>query len=152
MSDVTVTTTGLDEIVTKFRHAPEIVQRESTITVVRLAKAGADKAKATVGKKTRNLANSLTPTAGRAAGGGVAASFGSSLSYAGRHNDGRGAVVAKNAKALRFTINGVVIFRKSVGPAKGTHYMEAGAAEIRRRMPGEVAQLRRRIAKALGAS
>lgn len=150
--DMRVTTTGLDEMVARFRHAPEIVERESTITVVRLAKYGADAAKAKVGKKTRNLANSLTPTAARAAGGGVAAAFGSTLPYAKWHNDGRGAVVARNAKALRFAINGVVIYRTSVGPAKGTHYMEAGAAEIRRRQPAEVASLRRRIAKALGAS
>jgi hypothetical protein len=149
MTDIQTRITGLDEIAARFKDSPAIVRRESTITVVRLAKVGADAAKARVGKKTRNLANSLTPTGGRAAGGGVAASFGSSLPYAGWHNDGRGAIVAKNAKALRFEIGGRIIFRKSVGPAKGTKYMEAGAAAIRARMPAEVALLRRRIVAAL---
>ena len=36
--------------------------------------------------------------------------------------EGRGPVVAKKAKALRFEIDGVVIFRKRVGPAKANPY------------------------------
>lgn len=37
---------------------------------------------------------------------------------------GRGPVTAINAKALRFFINGEVIFRKSVGPAKAQPFVQ----------------------------
>jgi hypothetical protein len=40
------------------------------------------------------------------------------MPYANFVNNGRPAIFAKNGKALKFTINGVTLFRKSVGPAK----------------------------------
>ncbi|MCC6314216.1 MAG: hypothetical protein IT337_09375 [Thermomicrobiales bacterium] len=49
--------------------------------------------------------------------------------YAWTLEHGRGPVFAKRAKALRFVINGRVIYRKSVGPAKAQRPMEYGARD-----------------------
>lgn len=45
--------------------------------------------------------------------------------------EGRGSVVARKAKALRFEINGKVVFRKRVGPARArpVHYLTDGDRE-----------------------
>lgn len=48
-----------------------------------------------------------------------------SKEYAQYIENGRGPVRAINAKALRFVINGEVIFRKSVGPMKAQPFMKA---------------------------
>ena len=45
-------------------------------------------------------------------------------------NYGRGPIFARRAHALRFVIGGQVIFRKSVGPARGTHFVENTARVI----------------------
>lgn len=45
------------------------------------------------------------------------------MKYASFVENGRGAVVAKNGKALRFTIGGQVFFRRSVGPATALPFM-----------------------------
>lgn len=49
----------------------------------------------------------------------------SSKDYAQYLEYGRGPITAIKAKALRFVINGEVIFRKSVGPMKAQPYVNA---------------------------
>jgi len=44
--------------------------------------------------------------------------------YASFVENGRPGFSAKNAKCLRFVINGEVIFAKHVGPQKATHFMQ----------------------------
>lgn len=56
--------------------------------------------------------------------------------------NGRGAVVATRARALRFVIDGQVIFRKRVGSAKANNF----PPRARRRMQGEIASAPARIA------
>jgi hypothetical protein len=130
VTDIRITTTGLDQLARRFTGAEAIIGRELVTMVDRLTIAGSTEAKGRVGVKTGTLR--------------------SNVPYAKVHNDGRGPVVARG-RALRFTIGGQVLFRKRVGPARGRKYMEAGAAVIRRRMPGEVAAAARRITAALAA-
>jgi phage gpG-like protein len=151
VSDLNVRVDGLDALTRRLTGAERVVGAELRTMVNRLTIAGARASQGKVGVKTGTLRRSLTHQPATFAGGVARGAFGSNVPYARVHNDGRGPVVARG-RALRFTIGGVVIFRKSVGPAKGRRYMEAGAAEVRRRMPGEIAQLKRRIARALGAS
>jgi hypothetical protein len=148
MTELRITTTGLDQLTARFKGAEAIIGRELVTMVDRLTIAGSTVAKGRVGVKTGTLRRSLTHEPARRAGGSVIGAFGSNVPYAKWHNDGRGPVVARG-KALRFTIGGQVFFRKRVGPAKGRRYMEAGAAEIRKRAPAEVAAAARRITAAL---
>lgn len=141
--------TGLDALARRFTGAEQIIGRELVTMVDRLTIAGSGVAKRNVGVKTGTLRRSLTHEPARRAGGTVRGAFGSNVPYARVHNDGRGPIVARG-RALRFTIGGQVLFRKSVGPAKGRRYMEAGAAEIRKRTPAETAAAARRITAALG--
>jgi hypothetical protein len=150
VTDIRITTTGLDQLARRFTGAEAIIGRELVTMVDRLTIAGSTEAKGRVGVKTGTLRRSLTHEPARRAGGTVVGAFGSNVPYAKVHNDGRGPVVARG-RALRFTIGGAVLFRKRVGPARGRKYMEAGAAVIRRRMPGEVAAAARRITAALAA-
>ena len=55
---------------------------------------------------------------------------------------GRGPVVAKKSKALRFVIDGRVFFRRSVGPAKANNF----PPRARRRMQGDIDGAGREIA------
>ena len=55
---------------------------------------------------------------------------GPTVPYAYVANYGRGPVFARRAHALRFEIGGEVIFRKRVGPARGTHFVENTARAI----------------------
>jgi len=45
-------------------------------------------------------------------------------------NYGRGPVFARRAHALRFEIGGQVIYRRSVGPARGTQFVERTARAV----------------------
>jgi hypothetical protein len=144
MTDIRITTAGLDQLAAKFKGAEEIIGRELVTMVDRLTIAGSTESKRRVGVRTGTLRRSLTHEPARRAGGTVVGAFGTNVPYAKWHNDGRDAIEAKG-KALRFTIGGVVYFRKRVGPAAGKKYMEAGAAVIRQRMPAEAAAAARRI-------
>ena len=66
--------------------------------------------------------------------------------YARIVNDGRGPVVAQRAKALRFEIDGEVLFRKRVGPAAGVHYLEKGQADAAPKVQAELEATTKRIA------
>jgi hypothetical protein len=54
---------------------------------------------------------------------------------------GRGRVVAKRGKALRFVIDGQVFFRRSVGPAKANNFPPRARAKMR----GEIEAARREL-------
>lgn len=81
-----------------------------------------DAARVQVGKDTKDLERSLVKRPFKR-GDDVGVLVGSSLSYALIHHEGRGPVFAKKAKALRFKVGGVVVFRKSVGPAAANRYL-----------------------------
>lgn len=54
----------------------------------------------------------------------------SAASYSQAVHWGRGPVVAKNARALRFRVGGNVIYAHSVGPAKGQPYLSQAARAV----------------------
>jgi hypothetical protein len=54
---------------------------------------------------------------------------------------GRGRVVAKKGKALRFVIDGQVFFRRSVGPAKANNF----PPRARTKMQGDIEAARREL-------
>lgn len=54
---------------------------------------------------------------------------------------GRGRVVAKKGRALRFVIDGKVFFRRSVGPAKANNF----PSRAKQRMQGDIAEARREL-------
>jgi hypothetical protein len=60
---------------------------------------------------------------------------------------GRGPVVAKRAKALRFEIDGVIFFRKRVGPAPAQRFNERGLARAIPAIEGEFRAAMARIAR-----
>lgn len=90
-----------------------------------------DAARDQVGKDTRDLERSIVKRP-FTRGGDFGVEVGSAQRYALIHHEGRGPVVAKNKKALRFVINGVVIFRKRVGPAAANRYL---TDQLRRALP-----------------
>lgn len=51
--------------------------------------------------------------------------------YATFVENGRGSIKAKNKKALRFVVNGKVVFAKSVGPAKPRPFMKPAGKSMR---------------------
>lgn len=59
---------------------------------------------------------------------------------------GRRGFSAIRAKALRFVINGEIIFRKSVGPAPAQHILEYGANDAMPRVYGEFDAAQTRVA------
>lgn len=63
----------------------------------------------------------------------------SPFNYAAAVNFGRKAFGVKFAKALRFVIDGQVIFRKSVGPAPAQYFAEKGLEDALPRIEGEMA-------------
>jgi hypothetical protein len=150
VTDLTVRLTGLDPIARRFTNGDDIVADEAVVMVDRLTIAGSTEAKRHVGVRTGTGRRSLAHEPARRAGRAVVGAFGTNVPYMRIHNDGRGPVVARG-RALRFTIGGVVFFRKRVGPAKGRRFMEKGAAEIRRRTPAETAACARRITARLRA-
>ena len=54
-----------------------------------------------------------------------------SVSYGPFVEEGRGPIIAKPGHFLRFRIGGLVIFRRSVGPAAGRHMFREGLAASR---------------------
>ena len=79
-------------------------------------------AKGTAPVKTGHLRRSIVSQASAVAGGAQAL-IRPTTPYAEWVEKGRGPVVARG-RALRFTINGKVLYRKRVGPAPGRRYMK----------------------------
>lgn len=121
-------------------EATRIINVELDTAGKRAGKHARDRANERIRHKSRKLANSAKVTtqssgsrsSGTTLGGSVVVTtvawkaLNRGFDYAGAVNFGRGPVVAKRAKALRFEVNGEIIFRKSVGPAPAQHFAEKG--------------------------
>ena len=57
--------------------------------------------------------------------------------------DGRGEVVAKNAQALRFCIDGKVVYRKRVGPSEANDFFLKALPKIQNKTRTEVQSFER---------
>lgn len=81
--------------------------------------------------------------------GQVVGRVGTNVPYARIVHEGRGPVHAKRARYLRFVIDGVVYFRKSVGPAKANPFLRKAFDESRSTIDAALRATRRRVAARL---
>lgn len=151
MSDFTFEFYDAFEFAELVAAAPQIVEAEITTATDRVAIYGMGVSiRATPWKSghlRRNHAQIPTSySAGYARGG-----WGNAVPYAEYVEEGRGPVVAKNAKALAFTVGkGGLIFRKRVKAAKAQPFMEPGREAAESRMDAEFSGAITRIVEALG--
>lgn len=143
-SDMTQFKTGIRRIGTG-----RVVQ-EARPSFQRMGETVRTNARQHVGRKSGRLAS--TATVKTTAGGSqivtevrFSATSPTGFDYAGVHHDGRGPVVARG-KALRFTVGGQVLYRKRVGPAKGTKYLDKGVQQSLPAIAAEARRLEQRIA------
>lgn len=131
MATAHATWPGLDAEVARFLRGPmvtkltaighEVVNEATALLTNGLGPAG-------VRVRTGRLRSSLELRVVSGGGRRVRILVGTRVKYAPIVHNGRGPVVAKRAKALRFTLpNGNVVIRKSVGPARPRPFLVAGA-------------------------
>lgn len=138
------------------RNAGLVVRNELTTAMDKSTKHVEDAGRRRVKSKTGNYARSFQRQVIVGAGGVVgviknAAASAKGFVYAWTLEYGRGPVHAIRAKALRFEIGGMVLFRKSVGPAPAQHIMEFAARDAQPQIDGEFNAARDRIAARLEA-
>ena len=148
--DIDIDTTSIARMAARYAGAGPIVLDELRKSMDRSVLAVEASAKRVVPVKTGNLRRSITHEV-RATGGGMVGKVGTNVPYAERVEKGRGPVVATRAKVLRFEINGQVIYRKRVGPAKGKPYLRPAITANRARIDREFAQVPKRVLQRLGA-
>jgi hypothetical protein len=167
MTDLRITTTGLDQLAARFKNADDVIGRELVTMVNRLTIAGSTESKRAVGVDTGTLRRSLTHEPATFAGGVARGRWGTNVPYAKWHNDGtRPHVILPKGKALAWQGSGVfgpvlrgfsgkrgggMIFAARVNHpgTKGRKYMEAGAALVRKRAAAEGRAAAARIVAAL---
>jgi len=91
MSDFEIVVTGADELIARFRKAPEIVKAEMIKGVDRLTFAGQATSQKEAPVDTGNLRRSITQTKASFAGGSVSGAWGTNVPYAYYAENGRGA-------------------------------------------------------------
>lgn len=114
-----------------------------------------DRANERIRHKSRKLANSAKVRTASSAQSVTTTvewkAINKGFDYAVAVNFGRGPVVAKRAKALRFEVNGEIIFRKSVGPAPAQHFAEKGLQAAEPQIVAEHRAARDRIIRRIEA-
>lgn len=151
MSDFTFEFYDAFEFAELMAASPQVVEAEITTATDRVAIYGMGVSIKATPWKTGHLRRSHAqiPTsysAGYARGG-----WGNAVPYAEYVEEGRGPVVAKNAKALAFTVKGGgLIFRKRVKAAAAQPFMEPGREAAESRMDAEFSGAITRIVEALG--
>lgn len=123
MSSITIDTSEITALANRMEGAPRIIQaelteamREGTQLVTQRARQIAPKG------KTKELSRRITPEV-RVLGLNVEGIVTAQARHSRWIEEGRGPVVARRAKALRFEVGGQVLFRKSVGPAAAQPFM-----------------------------
>jgi hypothetical protein len=148
--DIDVDAGSLVRMAQRYRGAGPIVVDELDKAMTRSVLAVERSSKQLAPVKTGTLRRSLTHEV-RAGAGGIVGVVGTNLPYARIVEEGRGPVVARNARVLRFVVNGQVIYRRSVGPAKGKPYLKPALVANRAKIEREFAQVPRRVLARLGA-
>ena len=92
-------------------------------------------------RKTGNLKSSVKKTV--TGNTGLIWVSKSQAKYADAVLEGRKGIKAKKGKALRFVINGQVIFRRSVGPAKANPFVDRAATTMKGEINQRVAMFQR---------
>lgn len=152
MSDFTFEFMDAFEFAQQMAAAPQVVETEITTATNRVAIYGMGVSIRSTPFATGNLrrGHALKPVS--YSGGTATGGWGNAVPYAQAVDEGRGPVVAKNAKALAFVPKGGtgLIFRKSVKAAAAQPFMEPGRAAAESRMDAEFSGAVARIVEALG--
>lgn len=115
---------------TRIGQAQNAIRDELRISTDRLTIQGAGFAQGPAPVRTGHLRRSIAHKPAVSAGGTVTGSYGTATPYARIVEEGRGAITARG-KALRFTIGGQVLYRKSVGPAAPRPFMRPSVERLR---------------------
>lgn len=137
-SSFTVDTSQLRELALKYQDngpALKMLQKEMSQGFLDAGNAVKDEGNALIKNKSGALAQSAKVDVS-VAGRFIYAVIRWTAKHADWVNNGRGPIVAKNAKALRFEIDGEIIFRKSVGPAPAQHFAERGLENAKGKIEG----------------
>lgn len=133
MSGLHFDTSDLDALNGRLAGADRVIQKHMLRGVDKSGKLVEGSGKANVNVVTGHLRRNITSVA-RSIGSGAQAIIRAATPYAEIVEKGRGAVVARRAKALRFTIGGRVVYTKRVGPAPGQWYMKRALESNRGRI------------------
>lgn len=116
--------------------APTIIRDEYTTgmnrSTLRVQKAATDRIKHKSGKLGRSWTRQVRVSANTLLG-----IVTNTAKHARWVEYGRGPVVARRAKVLRFEIDGQVLFRKSVGPAPAQYFLRNGLSDAEPAIAGE---------------
>lgn len=141
-----VDTTRIRALARRYQDADRVVMNELTTATARSIDHARNAANSLIHHKTGRLA-SETEVRTQVFARRIAGTARWLAPYAKWVEFGRGPVVAKRAKALRFEIDGVIFFRKRVGPAKAQHFTSRGLARAMPRIEAEYRAAAARIAR-----
>jgi Bacteriophage HK97-gp10, putative tail-component len=127
MSAFTIDTSAVERLQRSLAGAEPIIRQEMVAGMQRVALTVEGSAKRFAPVQTGHLRRSITHNV-TALGANIIARIGTNVPYAIYVEEGRGPIVARPGRWLRFTIGGVVIYTKRVGPAKGQHFMKRAIA------------------------
>lgn len=130
MSTITIDASEVYAFGARMRGGEAVVRSEVGRSMDRLVIQGEGFAKQNAPVRTGHLRRSIAYEATSWAGATARAAWGTATPYAEWVENGRGPVVARG-RALRFEIAGRVIYRKRVGPAKGSRFMARSAERVR---------------------
>lgn len=141
-----IDTSQIRALARKYQDADRVVMNELTTATARSAGHARDAANRLIRHKTGALAGSAEVRTNV-----FARKIEAVISWTARHAQwvafGRGPVVAKRARALRFEIDGVIFFRKRVGPAPAQHFHTRGLAQAIPAIEAEYRAAAARIAR-----
>jgi HK97 gp10 family phage protein len=150
MDTFKVDVVGLESFVTRYRNAPRIISDEMRQAGAEVGTMVERAAKGYAPVKTGHLRRSITHSV-TASSMVTTTKIGTNVPYAKYVEFGRGPITAAPGRVLRFEIGGVVLFRKSVGPAKARPFLFRAFREMRGRIQQRFRQVApRSIARIVG--
>ena len=160
MSDFEVTISGADELIARYRKAPEIVKREMLKGVDRLTFAGQAISQKEAPVDTGTLRRSITQQKATFAGGEARGAWGTNLPYARPMEEGRraGAPMPPAGVLLGWMrrhgadAKAEFVIRRAIGRKgiTGKHYMQKGRLQIQPKVKAEFEAVAQRIVDAMG--
>jgi hypothetical protein len=155
MSDFEITVEGADELITKFRQAPEIVKEEMLKGIDRLTFAGQAVSMKSSPKDTGTLRRSITQKKAVFAGGEATGAWGTNVPYAKVMEEGRGAgkpmppsgVLLGWMRRHGIDAKAEYVVRRAIGRKgiKATHFMKQGRDAIEPKVTAEFTAVVQRI-------
>ena len=160
MSDFEITISGADELIARYRQAPEIVKREMLKGVDRLTFAGQAISQKEAPVDTGTYRRSITQRKATFAGGAATGSWGTNLPYARPIEDGRSAGSAMPPSGVLLgwmrrhgaDAKAEFVIRRAIGRKgiKAKHPMRKGRLQIQPKVKAEFEAVAQRIADQLG--